>query len=98
MARQARSFLLCRIAVASYLAAAAASQASSLLISAGSDQRAPTQVEADYTTPHLFLNEVAQDSVPIPVFFDPQVNGVPTAEVFSNLNRRDYVTATPNAN
>jgi hypothetical protein len=98
MARQARSFLLCSIAVASYLAAAAASQASSLLISAGSDQRAPTQVEADYTTSHLFLNEVAQDSVPITVFFDPQVNGVATAEVFSNLNRRDYVTATPNGN
>jgi glycosidase len=40
----------------------------------------------------LFVNEVAGESVPITLFFDPQALGVQTAEVFTNLNRRDRAT------
>jgi glycosidase len=64
-------------------------RASSLKISAGSATRLATGVEADYSTSHVFLDEVAGESVPITVFFDPQVLNVETAEVFTNLNRRD---------
>ena len=51
--------------------------------------RAAGEVEADYTASHVFVNEVAGDSVPFTIFFDPQTGGVETAEVFTNLNRRD---------
>ena len=64
-------------------------RASSLRISSGSAQRLAAEVEADYTTSHLFIDEVAGESVPITVFFDPQVLNVESAEVFTNLNRRD---------
>ena len=71
--------------------------ASSLLISAGSGARAPSEVEADYTTSHLFINETDNDNVPITVFFNPEASGaVASAEVFTNLNRRDWATATAN--
>src|SRR5215813_1296665 len=66
--------------------------ASSLRISAGSNTRSALEVEADYTTSHIFVNEVAGDSVPITIFLDPQTLGVQTAEVFTNLNRRDRAT------
>jgi glycosidase len=77
-------------------AAARPSEASSLKISAGSDQRVGSEVEADYTTSHLLVSETEHESVPITIFFDPQVTGVDTAEVFTNLNRRDWATAAPN--
>ena len=35
------------------------------------------------------MDEVAGDSIPVTVFFDPQSVGVESAEVFTNLNRRD---------
>jgi hypothetical protein len=63
--------------------------------SAGSAQRAD-EVEADYTTSHLMISETAHESVPITIFFDPRMSGVETAEVFTNLNRRDWATAAPN--
>ena len=40
--------------------------------------------------------ETARESVPITVFFDPQVTGVQAAEVFTNLNRRDWATTSLN--
>ena len=46
-------------------------------------------VEADYTTTHLFVDEVAGDSVPLAVNFSPNVLNVTAAEIFTNLNRRD---------
>ena len=70
-------------------AGAAPADASSLRISTGSQTPTGSAVEADYTTSHVFVNEVAGDSVPITVFFDPQTLGVEGAEVFTNLNRRD---------
>jgi hypothetical protein len=80
------------------LAAAVPAAASTLRVSAGSAQRAANEVEADYTTSHVLISETAHESVPITVFFDPQVTGVETAEVFTNLDRRDWVTADPNGN
>jgi glycosidase len=49
-------------------------------------------VEADYGQTHLFINEVAHETVPITIFFDPQTTGVAAAEVFTNLNRRERAT------
>jgi len=70
--------------------------ASSLRISAGSRTRSANEVEADYTTSHVFVDEVAGDSVPFTIFFDPQTTGVATAEIFTNLNRRDHATVDAN--
>ena len=80
-----------------FWAAIGPAEASSLRISAGSGQRVG-EIEADYTTSHVMLSEIGRETVPIKVFFDPQVTGVETAEVFTNLNRRDWATATPNGN
>ncbi len=63
--------------------------AQTLKISPNSTTRTAGEVEADYTTSHVFVDEVAGDSIPITIFFDPQTLGVETAEVFTNLNRRD---------
>src|SRR5580658_4790644 len=82
-------FVLAALACA---AACSPVSASSLKISAGSRARVGAEVEGDYTTSHLFVNEVANESVPITIFFDPQASGVETAEVFTNLNRRDRAT------
>lgn len=46
-------------------------------------------MDGTYTTTHLYVDEVAGDSIPVTVFFDPQTLGVESAEVFTNLNRRD---------
>lgn len=52
-------------------------------------------MNAEYTTEHLFVNEVAGDSIPVKVLFSPNTNATVTeADVFSNLNRRNYVTKT----
>ena len=67
-----------------------AAEAASLKISAGSATRQnATEVEGDYTTSHVYVNEVAGDLIPFTIFFDPQTGVVESAEVFTNLNRRD---------
>lgn len=71
------------------LLTAAAAAAANLKISANSTVRAVSEVEANYTTTHLFVDEVAGDSIPITIFFDPGVSNVEFAEVFTNLDRRD---------
>ncbi len=48
-----------------------------------------TEVEGNYSTTHLYVNEVAGESIPVTIFFDPQMLGVETCEVFTNLNRRE---------
>lgn len=85
-----------RLAAFVLLAAVAACEASTLKISTGSKTRLPTEVDADYTTSHIFLNEVVGETVPITIFFDPGTLGVETAEVFTNLNRRDRATGDAN--
>jgi hypothetical protein len=61
----------------------------SLKVSPNSSTRAATEVEGNYSTTHLYVDEAAGDSIPITIFFDPQMLGVETAEVFTNLNRRE---------
>ena len=53
-------------------------------------------LNADYTTTHLFVDEVAGDSIPLTILFSPNSSNVVTAEVFSNLNRRDRATQDAN--
>jgi len=53
-------------------------------------------LNADYTTEHLFVNEVAGDSIPVSVQFTPNAPNVVEADVFSNLNRRDRATQDAN--
>ena len=96
----AKHWLSIMLAAASLaiLAAAESAAASSLRVSAGSAQRTANEVEADYTTSHVLISETARQSLPITVFFDPQVTGVESAEIFTNLDRRDWATADPNGN
>ncbi len=49
-------------------------------------------MNAEYTTEHLFVNEVAGDALPVTVLFSPNTNNVVEADVFSNLNRRNLAT------
>jgi len=83
-------------AILAMLTAVEPAIASTLRVSVGSAQRAANEVEADYTTSHVLISETAHETVPITIFFDPQVAGVQSAEVFTNLNRRDWATADPN--
>ena len=53
-------------------------------------------LNADYTTTHVFVDENAGDSIPLTILFSPNASGVTTAEVFSNLNRRDRATQDAN--
>ena len=71
------------------LASAVCSMAANLKISPNSTVRAGSEVEANYTTTHLFIDETATGSIPVTIFFDPGTTGVESAEVFTNLNRRD---------
>ncbi len=47
------------------------------------------EVEGNYSTTHLFVDEIVGDVIPMTIFFDPQAMGIETCEVFTNLNRRD---------
>jgi hypothetical protein len=49
-------------------------------------------MNAEYTTEHLFVNEVTGDSIPVTVVFSPNTNNVVEADVYSDLNRRSFVT------
>ena len=51
-------------------------------------------VSANYTTTHLFVNEISGDQIPLTVFFNPAAPNVDasTVQVYTNLNRRDYAS------
>ena len=53
-------------------------------------------VSGDYTTTHVFVNEITGDQIPLTIFFNPTVANVDptTVQVYTNLNRRDYVSQT----
>lgn len=53
-------------------------------------------IDADYGTTHVFVNEVSNDLVPLTIVFSPNVPNVVEADIFSNLNRRDYATRDAN--
>lgn len=61
---------------------------------AGSPTLTVNGTSANYTTTHVFANEIAGDQIPVTVFFDPAVGSVDasTVQVYTNLNRRDYAT------
>src|SRR4051812_11817621 len=50
--------------------------------------------EANYTTSHLYIDEIAGDSIPQIINFSPGVANVDpaTVQVFTNLNRREKAT------
>jgi glycosidase len=60
--------------------------------STGSPALTVDGMNADYTTEHLFVDEVAGDSIPVTVLFSPNTNNVVEADAFSNLNRRNLTT------
>ncbi len=53
-------------------------------------------VNADYTTTHVFVDEIAGDSVPLTALFTPNVANATNVEVFSNVNRRGRATLDAN--
>lgn len=53
-------------------------------------------VNADYTTTHVFVNELNNDAVPLTMLFTPNGGNVTNVEIFSNLNRRDRATLDAN--
>jgi hypothetical protein len=53
-------------------------------------------LNADYTSTHLFVDEMAGDSLPLTILFSPNQPGLTAVEVFSNLNRRDRATLDAN--
>ena len=71
------------------LVGASLADASTLKISANSATRLAAEVEGNYTATHLYVDEIASDSLPITIFFDPQMTGVESCEIFTNLNRRE---------
>ena len=53
-------------------------------------------LNADYTTTHLFVDELSADSIPLSILFSPNASNVVAAEVFSNLNRRERAAQDAN--
>ena len=53
-------------------------------------------VNADYTTTHVFVNELNNDSIPLTLLFSPNQPHLMDVEIFSNLNRRNRVTQDAN--
>ncbi|HTL74127.1 MAG TPA: hypothetical protein VL863_12560 [bacterium] len=53
-------------------------------------------VNADYTTTHVFVNELNNDAVPLTILFTPNGGTVTDVEVFSNVNRRDRAALDAN--
>ena len=50
-------------------------------------------VDADYGTGHVFVNEVSNDAVPLNILFAPNTSAdITEADIYSNLNRRNYAT------
>lgn len=46
-------------------------------------------LNGNYTTTHVFIDEVAADSKPLTITFAPGQANITSAEIFTNLNRRD---------
>jgi hypothetical protein len=53
-------------------------------------------INADYGSTHVFVNELSDDAVPLTILFSPNASNVVEADVFSDLNRRDYATRDAN--
>jgi glycosidase len=53
-------------------------------------------VNGDYTTTHVFVDEVAGELAPITISFTPNASNLVAVEVYSNLNRRDRAALDAN--
>src|SRR6202453_2546028 len=53
-------------------------------------------VNADYSSTHLFIDEISSGSIPITIFFNPGTTGVDEADVYTNLNNRDLANSSVN--
>ncbi len=51
-------------------------------------------LNGDYTTSHVYVDEIAGDFIPMSIVFQPNAQNVDptTVQVYTNLNRRDYAT------
>ncbi|HWD93464.1 MAG TPA: hypothetical protein VG938_14070 [Verrucomicrobiae bacterium] len=49
-------------------------------------------INGDYGMTHVFVNELSNDAVPLTVLFSPNASNVVEADVFTDLNRRDFAT------
>lgn len=68
-----------------------------LKISPNSTTRSASEIEADYSSTHLYIDEINGDSIPITIFFDPGTTGVDEADIFTNLNNRDKANLDANS-
>ena len=85
-------------ALAAALLLAASAGAITLQLSPNSTQSS-NPFEADYSSTHLFIDEINGDSIPIYIYFDPQAAGtVDEADVFTNLNNRDLANISSSGN
>lgn len=75
--------LRCALAGASLLTAAALPAQPVLTVNG---------LNANYTTTHVFVDEVAGDAVPLTIVFQPNAPNLVQVETYSNLNRRDRAT------
>ena len=62
----------------------------------GSPNLTVNGVNADYTTTHVFVNELNNDAVPLTILFSPNQPNLTAVEIFSNVNRRDRATLDAN--
>lgn len=53
-------------------------------------------LNANYTTTKLFVDEIAGDSIPLNIVFQPGEANITAAEVYTNLNRRDRADVDAN--
>ncbi|MEY4385732.1 MAG: hypothetical protein RLY20_1015, partial [Verrucomicrobiota bacterium] len=53
-------------------------------------------LNADYTTTHVFVDEVAGDAIPLTINFTPNTNTLSQVELFSNVNNRDRAALDAN--
>ncbi|MEO7098232.1 MAG: alpha-amylase family glycosyl hydrolase [Luteolibacter sp.] len=53
-------------------------------------------VDGNYTTTHVFVDENANDSRPLAITFAPGQPDITNVEVFTNLNRRDFAQLDAN--
>lgn len=54
-------------------------------------------LSANYTTTKLFVDEIAADSIPLSIVFQPGEANVTDAEIYTNLNRRDRADLDANS-
>ena len=58
----------------------------------------PANRSAEYTTSHVYLDEVAGTNVPVLFRFTPGVANVTDVELWTNVNRRDLANTDKDGN